>query len=405
MHTVSPGDGAAHDAYDVAASRIDAPTRANIDAFWRAFEKIAPQLDDAFNQRAQFDIVGETSAALGPFASLEWEYGPGAEGGHRLCVTAGADPKALVLARAIARAAPVIPGWTFSDVRPAEEDDDVVRQKVEGRAGQALPDLQFRLFDDEAHLIGVEVIVPPKTDSSLACVLAEISVSCLIGEADERIWIGGVRPGKPGGGGLFRKAPPTLSLNELKSAISMMQRQIDANLRDDRWIDVDLEKDAVAWSSLTASADPDAPPVFRNDLMVAITPYPERLSAALTSPQFHSRRFSREGETFAYFKIDGAEDGSLGELEDREDLENLIGGALREAGLGASIGGGTGRQYSYVELALIGDLNEGLEVMASALKAVGIGRNCWVCFDEPGLELFYVPIWPDAPPPPLPQTH
>jgi hypothetical protein len=362
MPPASPDYGPALDAYDVAASRIDADTRAAIDAFWKRFAVIAPQLDDAFNQRSEFDVAGETNAALGPLQGLDWEYGPGAEGGHCLCVSAGFKPSQLAIARAVLRAAPEIPGWTFSDARAGNAPDSVP-DMVEARTGERYRDFRYRVFEDKHQMIGIEVLVPDRTDPDIACAIADMTLTCLLGEADERVWLSSARPAKAGG--FFRKAPAGLSLAEVKPAIDALRARIDASLPDRRWSERNLESEETTWSSLQTDADPEGAYAFRQDLYVAVSPYPQRLSAALTSERFQSRRFSRLGETFAYFKIDGAEDGSLGQLEDREDLENLISGALRDAGLGTSIGGGTGLRYSYVELALCGDLNEALEAMGS----------------------------------------
>lgn len=131
------------------------------------------------------------------------------------------------------------------------------------------------------------------------------------------------------------------------------------------------------------------------------SPFIDRLNAATQCPNFSSRRYSRCDETFAYLKIDGTAEGALGNLEDRGELEDLVTQTLKSAGLGSAIGGGTGKWFSYVELALT-DVGHSIEALQQALRATNLGRGAWILFDEAGLERFYVPVWPDAPAPPLP---
>src|SRR5262249_30279755 len=67
---------------------------------------------------------------------------------------------------------------------------------------------------------------------------------------------------------------------------------------------------------------------------------------------FHSRRFSRTGETMCTLKIDGADGLAADGLADKAAIEDAIAATLGPRELGVQVGGGTGLRYSYVDLAL-----------------------------------------------------
>jgi hypothetical protein len=155
------------------------------------------------------------------------------------------------------------------------------------------------------------------------------------------------------------------------------------------------QSDDVEWSLFKAD-----PPELKDypgqaDLFVAPTMVPAVFLASRTEG-FVDERFSRHGEIFAYVKIDGRKGSGF---EDREAIENAIGAALAGDRLGAVVGGGTGRFYSYVELALL-DVPRALTAIREVLRAGGVSKRSWILFHDLALTEEGRGIFPDSPGPP-----
>ena len=110
---------------------------------------------------------------------------------------------------------------------------------------------------------------------------------------------------------------------------------------------------------------------------------------------------SLDGETFCYVKIDGTQGVDAEEFADRSKIEEALDAALRERQLGCVVGGGTGRMYSYVDLALV-DVDRGAEIVQQVLRGGNIAKRTWILFFDADLESQWIGIWEGAPPPPMP---
>jgi hypothetical protein len=116
-------------------------------------------------------------------------------------------------------------------------------------------------------------------------------------------------------------------------------------------------------------------------------------------PGFHSSRFSSR-ETFAYLKIDGSEGlDPRGGFNNRGDIEDAINAALAPADAGCVIGGGTGRRYSYIDLALT-DWRAALPLLRACLRQGFIPLGTWLLFFDAEWEHEWVGIYPETPAPP-----
>jgi len=89
-------------------------------------------------------------------------------------------------------------------------------------------------------------------------------------------------------------------------------------------------------------------------------------------------------------------------VADRARLEEALNETLRPPRLGCVIGGGSGRRYSYVDLALI-------DVPAAAAAIRGVlgqlklpTRRAWIQFFDNSLAAEWIGMWPDSPEPPMP---
>ena len=98
--------------------------------------------------------------------------------------------------------------------------------------------------------------------------------------------------------------------------------------------------------------------------------------------------------------LDGSEEIDLERFPDREAIETLINQALVPRRLGAAVGGGTGRRYSYVDLAL-SDVPRGIETIQETLRMAEMPRRTWLLFHDCELRHEWVGLWPQTPRPPL----
>lgn len=137
------------------------------------------------------------------------------------------------------------------------------------------------------------------------------------------------------------------------------------------------------------------------DLFVGRSPNPTMWTAAHSRGLFFSERFSRCGETFCYVKLDGSE--GLDELmfDDKAEIEDALDEVLKPTELGCQIGGGTGRRYSYIDLALV-DVERGIDVVRQRLQEGNVPKRSWIQFFDADLESEWIGIYDDSPPPPMP---
>lgn len=137
----------------------------------------------------------------------------------------------------------------------------------------------------------------------------------------------------------------------------------------------------------------------QEDLFVAKTMLMEMWQTAHTGILFDSRRFSRVGETFCYLKLDGKDGIDEERFADKAEIEDALDAALIPRRLGSFIGGGTGKRYSYIDLALT-DLPKAIEVIKSVLREGSVPRRSWLLFFDTVWQDEWVGIWDETPPPP-----
>ena len=127
----------------------------------------------------------------------------------------------------------------------------------------------------------------------------------------------------------------------------------------------------------------------QDDAMFGTTVIPELREAGF-KPGFCSCRFSRQGETFCYLKID-ASDVDLEERYKRKKMiEEAMDSELREDGIGAVVGTATGRKYLYFDLAVV-DVVKTLEATRRRLLALEVlPVRSWLLFYDAELAGEYI---------------
>jgi len=117
---------------------------------------------------------------------------------------------------------------------------------------------------------------------------------------------------------------------------------------------------------------------------------------AHSNSAFNSARFSQCGETFCFIKVDGSKGLTPEGFADKAEIEDSLDQALRRENLGAVVGGGTGRRYSYVDLALV-DVPRAIPVVRTALQSGKMPKRTWLQFFDSELAREWVGISADSP--------
>jgi hypothetical protein len=378
-----------------------------IDAWWAEFARRAGDLERVFKRQLEMDLPGWMREHLDAVDErLCWEFGPPLRGaGHRLVVTAESYSQLRPLVTSLLERAPSLPGWEFYPYRPRESVEEALRT-VEGRVGRAYEDVQARVLSGKHNRIDLTFrsAAFASAEDESANQAAFVLTESLLGEDALDRWVGTieVEPAPRPGPRLFGRKEPAaergelLALDRVQPAFAARVGAIQEGLPRTPWHEVDTENHP--WSSFEIEPEEKDDWPCRSDLIVGITPFVE-LAQAIFDGSFRSERFSRFGETFCYLKIDGIDGLDPAHFADRGDLEYAIDEVLIPARLGRTIGGGTGRRYSYVELALA-DVERALPLLRGRLQAGKVPRRSWLLFHDGELADEWVGLHEDTPPPP-----
>jgi hypothetical protein len=364
--------------------------------WWIQFQAQAPHIDRLFKRKEEWDLpewMAQNLQVIHP--ELMWEFGPARRGfGHRLVITPESRRELRPLVREILRRAPQIEGWEFYDYRLAEEFD-AAAATVQGRVGGDIGDLEVQVQPGAFNRVDLLYLgFPAKIDEGQARAMAFVASESLLGEEVLDRWIGGIDVATEPA----TEADRPIAIADLPARVTQLIAAIRESLPERPWFDVDFENDTT-WSSLTAERDEADDYPELDDLLVAITPLPGMIENALSANPFDSIRYSRCGERFCYLKIDGLEGLEGSSFADRAEIEDAINAVLRPAKVGAAIGGGTGRRYSYVELALT-DLDRSWRELRLVLQDGRLPTRTWLLFHDDELRSEWRGLYDDTPEPP-----
>jgi hypothetical protein len=293
--------------------------------------------------------------------------------GHRLVITPESRRELRPLVWELLARAPQIPGWEFYEYRPAESFEQA-EFSVQGRTGGTLAGMSVAITPGEHNLVDLTYVVPADWSEELSAKVVFVATESLVGEEALDRWIGAIeRTWKPAAD--MRPIP----LERMRDEVERIIEGIRQSLPAEPWYAVDLE--SVPWSNfqLDPKEADDYPGQF--DLFVGITPAPAIMTNVFSPCLFDSSRHSRCGETFCYLKIDGSEGLEGCEFDDREEIETAINEALRPLALGSTIGGGTGRRYGYIELALV-DVDGAWRALRTLLTEARLPNRTWLLFHD-----------------------
>jgi len=369
-----------------------ATVSAQIDAWWETFAAKVEDLDRMFNGHGEWDLVGWMAQTLQRIdARLMWDFGPGSSGGHRLVITPEAEHHLRPLVEEILARAPTLPGWSFFAHRRA----DSVEQMTFAIRNQTGADAAFTgvgLTAGECNRIDLSFQFQPsflESQRDLARTQAFLAAESLLGEDLSTDWVGVLDA-------VAEVAQP-LPPGALRRAFIMLGAEQRSRIPAQPFLD---RLESLAWTEIDLKPKKQEDYLHRYDLGAAVTCAPDLWRNAHSSQLFWSGRFSRSAETFCYLKIDRGGPLRRSAVGKRIKLEDALNQALRPGRLGCVIGGGSGRRYNYIDLALI-DVLAAADAIRGVLQRGGLKtRRAWLLFFDDALGSEWIGMWPDSPAPP-----
>jgi hypothetical protein len=281
---------------------------------------------------------------------------------------------------------------------------------VEGRTGRVISDFKVQVSRGEHQRVNLTYTAPSIVDDEdqSASHAAFVATESLLGERCLNHWIGAIEiisePRTKTRKSLFGRGAKNLlhfhkldNLYETASAlIGSIRDQLPPNPHYE-WIS---EAEWTLWELNPKESDDY---FAQQDLFVGKSGNPAQWTAAHSGSLFFSERFGRCGETFCYVKIDGSHGLDEDGFKDKSEIEDALDAALKPAKLGCCIGGGMGRRYAYVDLALT-DVDKGIEIVRRRLRDGRVPRRSWIQFYDSDLEAEWVGVYDDSPQPPTPQN-
>ncbi|HWB59239.1 MAG TPA: hypothetical protein VG733_07095, partial [Chthoniobacteraceae bacterium] len=219
-----------------------------------------------------------------------------------------------------------------------------------------------------------------------------VTCESMLGEEVLDKWIGGIDVDK---NAVAEKG--FLPVGQLLSAVKALITQIVASLPAKPCL---TTRENATWSLYKLKPKPAADYPQQLDMYVGKTMFPDMWMCAHDNQPFDSCRFSKHGEVFAYLKIDGSEGVDEEKFADKSEIEDALDDLLVPEGLGAVIGGGTGKRYSYIDVALL-DVKHGIEAIKQRMREGNVPERSWILFFDSNLQDEWVGIYDDTPPPPL----
>ena len=330
------------------------PFKARVEAFWAWFAENEERLYEEL-QRREIDPEA-LSERITSAASIAWELCPSPEEGREgLALSAEGSDSKRILVGAMLAAAPPLKRWTlFGSKQPS---DEIAGASVRLGDGQSFDFSDFWLavdFDPESQRLEIQVhhpkfsVVPPDGRSQLTF----IALDNALGENLVEAWVGPI------------EHTPDRTPDQ-KYGIVELRRQARAALE---LHDLDPDADpADMWMGYRSEEQGDGDLVARDDIIAGSTQTmgPTR---GLTDPEYDDE-LGDSGACFAYVMMarECLEQGR--EVEQRGELEDHLGRALKEVGSGDCIGGALGTQYAYIDLVFF-DEQDAIDRVRRALSEV-----------------------------------
>jgi hypothetical protein len=366
-----------------------------IDAWWASFAARANDIDDYFAKSGEFDIPAWMHEHLDAIdVHLMWEFGPTIKKpGHRLVITPESRRDLRPLVKQILDRAPLLERWEFYPYRLAENFEQA-EAAVKGRTGGSIANIVFVAKANDLNKIDLQFFSSEYSSDHDRQGLKDafVATESLLGEEVLDKWIGAIEVTP-----LAKGIQGQTSIKKLKATVDELLAEVCRKLPD-----VPYFKSSKPFRWSLFELKPKTADDYRHqlDMFVGKTAVVPMWQNAHRGESFDSIRFSKNGETFCYIKLDGTRGWDAVTFKDKAEIEDAIDPALRNADVGCYVGGGTGLRYSYIDLALT-DVDRGVEIVKRVLRAGNIAKRSWILFFDTDREAEWIGIWDDSPPPPM----
>ncbi|MCB9935247.1 MAG: hypothetical protein H6840_06105 [Planctomycetes bacterium] len=375
------------DDHEENASRTAVLTR--IERWWAAFAGNATEIHDSINDESEFDVSAFMRGSLEQIDQrLGWEFAE-ADDVDRLVITPEHRLQLRPLVDAIIARAPKIQGWQFLHARPPEHPEEALAA-VEAETENPLGHCEVSTAIDDMNRVTLKFYLPDAIDRELAAVQGAIAAEALLGEEDFARWIGRIEVVDREDGSNWAR------LEELRDKVFGEVTRVDARLFDTPLL---MNVDRLQWGLWRLSPPLKDEYPRQQDLIMGSSALESMSACAQLGQKFDSRRYSRVGETFCFLKFDGDGRKIAARMEERKQVEKAVNEALIEAKLGVVVGTGTGKKYSYLDLALT-DVRQAMPVIIEHMRASAVAERSWLLFHDAHLADEWVGIYEDTPPPP-----
>lgn len=373
------------DPYGWTASKLLGTYGAAITAFWQVFAKNADLLDHGFesqNPSVMEDSVSVMAELANVSDQLAWEFGP-SNRGHMLIITAEFHDELRPLALLVLAMAPDLPRWRFETECPGGTDG--VSQLFESRfqSRLAIHDMDFT-----AGKTGkVDLVVTGRGDADLLAGQALQFATLVLGEKQERDWIGAI-DANPTTGGWFplRRKLPTIAPRDFAASFETVKNDLIAALPELPY-SATLPEDR---SVLVAQRDPSDEDYPRADSMT-LSFSSEALGFALMAPRFASPNHSRFGEWFVELRIPRLPEHPFDQVDDRYAIEDALHAVLTAAGVGGYAASSHGTRSVYIDVALT-DVARGFEAIMEYARDMPWFQEASLRFHDVGMSENRIPL-------------
>lgn len=329
-----------------------------IGAFWNWYSAVADRFHRTIDEGACASLSDEVSAKVDELLpGLAWVFGPGAGGqGHSFTLSGeGILPK-QILAAAWRDGAPDLAGWTFHSERQPSDQIGAFELRIREHSFRPIEFWVTPEIDEEAEAVNLTVWHPlaEQVSEALRGTALFLMLDELFGEVGTGNWIGTIDYGNA----RLADSMPILELKEF----------VESARQEHGW---KKGPPGESWHLYQLPEPHEGP---RGDTISGVSSCPAPLYAFLRDPQHAEDPFEELDAVWAYLSFDSGFLTQGREVDSREDIAEAIAGDLREQHEGRYLGGGIGRERTYLDFVLF-DSPRSEETIRATVRRLGLPPN------------------------------